>query len=114
MLNKIGVFVVLNLVGMQKALKYIFDMKRFPIILALVLTGVFFTVRTVGRTNANPPSKYEKILQLVGAILTQGHFNPKEINDDFSRKIFSRFFENLDPEKNIFLASDIKSLEKFL
>ncbi|NTS41261.1 carboxy terminal-processing peptidase [Flavisolibacter sp. BT320] len=88
-------------------------MKRFPIILALVLTGVFFTVRTVGRTNANPPSKYEKILQLVGAILTQGHFNPKEINDDFSRKIYNRFFENLDPEKNIFLASDIKSLEKF-
>lgn len=88
-------------------------MKRFPIILALVLTGVFFTVRTVGRTNPNPPSKYEKILQLVGAILTQGHFNPKDINDDFSRKIYTRYFESLDPERNIFLAGDIKSLEKF-
>lgn len=88
-------------------------MKRFPIILALVLTGVFFTVRTVGRTNPNPPTKYEKILQLVGAILTQGHFNPKDINDDFSRKIYTRYFESLDPERNIFLAGDIKSLEKF-
>jgi carboxyl-terminal processing protease len=98
---------------MQTALKYIFDMKRFPIILALVLTGVFFTVRTVGRTNSNPPSKYEKVLQLVGAILTQGHYSPKDINDEFSRKIYTRYFESLDPERNIFLASDIKSLEKF-
>ena len=88
-------------------------MKRFPIILALVLAGVFFTVRTVGRTNSAPPTKYEKILQLVGAILTQGHYDPKAINDDFSRKIYTRYFEALDPEKNIFLASDIKSLENF-
>jgi hypothetical protein len=39
---------------MQQALKYIFDMKRLPIILALVLTGVFFTVRTLGSANPTP------------------------------------------------------------
>ena len=98
---------------MQQALKYIFDMKRFPIILALVLTGVFFTVRTLGSSNPNPPTKYEKILQLIGAILQQGHYEPKEINDDLSKRIFAKYFENLDPEKNIFLASDLKSLDRF-
>lgn len=88
-------------------------MKRLPIILALVLAGVFLTVRTLGTPNPAPPTKYEKILQLVGAILQQGHYEPKDINDDFSRKIYNKYFERLDPEKNIFLASDIKSLERF-
>lgn len=112
-LNKLGVFFALNLNGMHKALKYIFDMKRFPIILALVLAGVFLTVRTLGKSTSVPPTKYEKILQLVGAILTQGHYEPKDINDDFSKKIFNKYFEDLDPEKNIFLQSDIKSLDRF-
>ncbi len=98
---------------MQQALKYIFDMKRFPIILALVLTGVFLTVRSLGKSNTTPPTKYEKILQLVGAILTQGHYEPKDINDDFSKKIYAKYFEDLDPEKNIFLQSDLQSLDKY-
>lgn len=87
-------------------------MKRFPIILALVLAGVFFAFRSQGKTNL-PPGKYEKILQIVGAYLTQGHYEPKDFNDDFSRKIFNKYFEDLDPEKNIFLQQDLKSLEKY-
>ncbi len=98
---------------MQHALKYIFDMKRLPIILALVLTGVFFTVRTLGSANPTPPSKYEKILQMIGAILQQAHYEPKDINDEFSKKIYNKYFESLDPEKNIFLAADLKTLERF-
>src|ERR1044071_2118200 len=98
---------------MRNALKYIFDMKRFPIILALVLAGVFLTVRTLGKANSTPPTKYEKILQLVGAILTQGHYEPKDFNDDFSRKVYNKYFEDLDPEKNIFLQQDLKTLERF-
>lgn len=87
-------------------------MKRFPIIMALVLAGVFFTFRTSGSSNPNPPTKYEKIMQLIGAILTQGHYEPKQINDELSQKIFAKYFENLDPEKNIFLAADLKSLSR--
>lgn len=88
-------------------------MKRLPIILVLLIAGVFLAMRSSGNATAKPPTKYEKILQIVGAILTQGHYEPKDINDDFSRQIFNKYFEDLDPEKNIFLASDIKSLEKY-
>jgi len=98
---------------MRKALNYIFDMKRLPIVLALVLAGVFFAFRSQGKTNTLPPGKYEKILQIVGAILTQGHYEPKTFDDDFSRKIFNKYFEDLDPEKNIFLQADVKSLDKY-
>lgn len=88
-------------------------MKRFPIIVVLVLAGVFFATRSLGKTNDAPPNKYEKILQIVGAILTQGHYEPKDINDAFSRTIYKKYFEDLDPEKNIFLANDLTSLERF-
>jgi len=98
---------------MQHAFKYIFDMKRLPIILALVLAGVFFAFRSQGKTTTLPPGKYEKILQIVGAILTQGHYEPKDINDEFSKKVFNKYFADLDPERNIFLAQDLKTLERF-
>ena len=88
-------------------------MKRLPIILALVLAGVFFAFRSQGKSTTPPPGKYEKILQIVGAILTQGHYEPKDLNDEFSKKIFNKYFADLDPEKNIFLQQDIQSLEQF-
>ena len=88
-------------------------MKRFPIILALLLAGLFFAFRSQGKTTTYPPGKYEKILQIVGAYLTQGHYEPKDFNDDFSRKIFNKYFADLDPEKNIFLQQDLKALEKY-
>jgi carboxyl-terminal processing protease len=45
-------------------------------------------------------------------MLTQAHFSPQKINDDFSEKIFNKYLTDLDPEKNMFLQSDITSLQK--
>jgi carboxyl-terminal processing protease len=99
---------------MPKALKYMLDMKRPPILIVMVVAGVFLAFNTMGKTNAKiPPSKYEKILQIVGEILSQGHYSPKDINDDFSKKVYTKYFEELDPDKNLFLASDISSLDKY-
>jgi carboxyl-terminal processing protease len=99
---------------MPKAFKYLFNMKRLPILIVMVAAGIFFAIETMGTTgDKNPPNRYEKILQLVGQILSQGHFSPKEINDEFSKKIFNKYFDELDSEKNIFLQDDIKSLQKF-
>ncbi len=89
------------------------NMKRLPILIVMVIAGVFLAVDTMGTTDKNPPTRYEKIIQIVGQILTQGHFSPKEINDDFSREVFNKYFEELDAEKNIFLQGDIKSLQKY-
>lgn len=89
-------------------------MKRLPIVIVMVVAGVFLAFNTMGTTNASmPPSKYEKILQIVGEILTQGHYSPKDINDDFSKKVYTKYFEELDPDKNIFLQSDLASLDKY-
>lgn len=98
---------------MPKAIKYLISMKRLPIVIVMIAAGIFLAFNTMGKSNTPPPTKYEKILQMVGEYLKQGHFSPKEINDDFSRKVYSKYFEELDPEKGIFLQSDIASLEQY-
>lgn len=85
-------------------------MKRLPLLLLMVAVGVFLAFRTMGTSKTDPPTKYEKILQIVGAILTQGHYSPKDINDDFSKKVFTKYLEALDPDKNILMKEDVEAL----
>jgi len=79
----------------------------------MVIVGIFLAFQTRGTSTKTPPTKYEKILQIVGEILVQGHYSPKDINDDFSKKVFTKYFEELDPDKNLFLQQDLTSLERF-
>ncbi|RYY85336.1 MAG: tail-specific protease [Chitinophagaceae bacterium] len=87
-------------------------MKRLPILLTLLAAGIFLATRTLGTGTTAPPSKYERILQSVGEMLRQGHYSPREINDDFSRQVYTKYFEAMDPEKNLFLAEDLKALKR--
>ncbi|HZG99475.1 MAG TPA: carboxy terminal-processing peptidase, partial [Flavisolibacter sp.] len=88
-------------------------MKRLPILLTMLAIGIFIAFQTMGIGKANPPSKYERILQNVGILLTQGHYSPKDINDAFSKKVYQKYFEELDSDKNIFLQQDLDALRKY-
>ena len=87
-------------------------MKRLPILLMLLVAGTFLAFKSLGKSS-NPPSKYEKILKNVGQMLSEAHYSPKDINDDFSRKIFKKFMNDLDPDKNIFHQEDYDALKKY-
>lgn len=89
-------------------------MKRLPIVVMFALTGsilAFRSIENIAVTN-NPPGKYEKIMKLVGEMMSQAHFSPQDINDAFSKKVFTKFIGDLDPEKNMFLKGDIDALKK--
>lgn len=98
---------------MPKAIKYLTSMKRLPIVIAMVIAGVFLAFNTMGKSNTPPPTKYEKILQMVGEYLKQGHFSPKAIDDDFSQKVYNKYFEDLDQDKDIFLQQDLTALNQY-
>ena len=53
------------------------------------------------------------IIQLITYVLDQAHYLDKEINDEFSEKVFYTFLENLDPYKRYFYASDIEEFSKY-
>ncbi len=85
-------------------------MKRLPLLLLMLAGGIFLAFKTMGTSKTNPPTRYERILQIVGEILAQGHYSPKDINDDFSKKVFTKYLEALDPDKNILMQQDIDAL----
>ena len=41
------------------------------------------------------------------------HFQPKPLNDEFSSKVFIELLNQLDEDKIMFTAEDIKALSKF-
>ena len=97
---------------MIKLIKYMTNLKRLPIVIILLLVaGVFFAGSV--KKEVDPPGKYEKILHNVTDMLKEAHYSPKLIDDSFSKRIFHKYFEVLDPNKNIFLKEDIESLKKF-
>ena len=88
------------------------NLKILPIVIILLLVaGVFFAGSA--KKEVDPPGKYEKILHNVTDMLKEAHYSPKLIDDSFSKRIFHKYFEVLDPNKNIFLKEDIESLKKF-
>ncbi|WP_140937880.1 carboxy terminal-processing peptidase [Sphingobacterium lumbrici] len=53
------------------------------------------------------------IISTVGNMLKSMHYEPQQINDDFSKKLFINYLDKLDAEKKIFLQSDIDFLKKY-
>ena len=87
--------------------------KFFPVFLVLTGTILFLAFQTQGKTEDNPKSKNEKIIQNVGMLLEEGHLSPRQINDDFSKLVMKRFIEDLDEDKTIFLQIDIDSFKRY-
>jgi len=99
--------------GMPRAIKYLLNMKRLPIVILILFAGSFLAFKTMGNGTSNPPSKYEQILKLVGEMLTRAHYNPQDFNDAFSKKVFIKYLKDIDPEKNMYFQGDLGTLKKF-
>jgi len=75
-------------------------------ILILVLTLVSFTQK-------NNNEKDKILISILKNVLLNGHYEPKQINDNFSIVVFEDFISNLDPAKRYFLQSDIDEFSKY-
>ena len=93
-------------------MKLIKIMKRNSILLLLALLLAFascsFTTKTF-----NDPDKDKLLIQLITYVLEQGHFDPKSIDDEFSKNVFESYLNQLDPYKRYFYESDIKEFSKY-
>ncbi len=101
---------------MYNIMKFIMSKKFLPILFLLIGAGLFIAFKTMGRgddNNDNPKSKNEKILRNVGIVLEQGHYSPKKIDDTFSKQVFKKYIDDIDPDKFIFLQKDIDAFKKY-
>ncbi len=90
-----------------------FSKKSLLIILVLMLGGSIFYAVQSSTTRNEPTNRFERILQLIGEFLEEGHYNPKKIDDDFSKTVFTKFLKDLDGDKTYFLRSDIEQFKKY-
>ncbi|MCX2453646.1 carboxy terminal-processing peptidase [Pedobacter sp. PLR] len=58
-------------------------------------------------------SLQKKTIEAVVRNLKQKHVRPKAIDDNFSKIIWRRYLEGLDPNKSILLLSDLNALKKY-
>ncbi|MFI1770472.1 carboxy terminal-processing peptidase [Thalassobellus citreus] len=87
-------------------------MKRNYKILSLLLLLAFASCSFTSKTFDNP-DKDKLLIQVITFVLEQGHFDPVEINDDFSAELFNDYVKVIDPVKRYFYQSDIKDFEKY-
>ncbi len=57
--------------------------------------------------------KDKLLLDLITYVLERGHYEPKDINDDFSANVFDDFIDIIDPTKRYFLKEDILEFEQY-
>ena len=82
---------------------------RFLVLaLLLALASCSFTTKTFENDD-----KDKLLIQLISYVLEQGHFDPKEVNDEFSEGVFESYLNQLDPFKRYFYASDIEEFAAY-
>ena len=83
--------------------------------LAYALIVMLVAVASCSFTNKSfeTDDKDKLLLDLITYVLERGHYQPKDIDDDFSVNVFEGFLDILDPTKRYFLESDIQEFEKY-
>jgi carboxyl-terminal processing protease len=85
-------------------------LRKFKILLPLFFVVSLFTSF---QSIANPDPKDKLLLTILKYVLTEGHYEPQQIDDAFSEKVYIAFLEQLDPAKRYFLQSDIDEFSKY-
>lgn len=89
-------------------------MKRNYNILLLTLLLAFASCSfTTKKIDADGDDKDKLLIQLITYVIDQGHFSPKDINDDFSKNVYKDYLNQIDPFKRYFLKSDIKEFKAY-
>ena len=80
---------------------------RILLILAFNLASISLFAQ-----KAKVAENYDDILHNIGKMIDIIHYQPKAVDDAFSKKVFGNFFETLDPGKFLFIEPDIQSFRK--
>ena len=85
--------------------------KNFILALLVILVAVASCSFTNKSFDNDDKDKF--LLELISYVLERGHYEPKDINDNFSSNVFDDFIDIVDPTKRYFLQSDIREFEKY-
>ena len=89
-------------------------MKRnYKILVAIIALSACLYAFKINSEPTFNPEKDKMLLELLSFVIEKGHFDPKDIDDTFSKGVYKDFVLALDPSKRFLLQSDIDELSKF-
>lgn len=88
------------------------DMKfRGPVFFSVLL--ITFLVASFFYPKMDDEAKESALMKTVLLHLTQLHYKPQEINDDFSAKLYDFYIDRIDFGKRLFTQKDLEQLEMY-
>lgn len=87
-------------------------MKRNYIIL-LFVTFLAAASCSFMSKNKPDPDRESLLIEMISFIISNGHYDPVEINDDFSAEVFQEYLDVLDGSKRFFLEEDINAMRQY-
>jgi carboxyl-terminal processing protease len=82
----------------------------FKVVLPLMVMALIILA---SYTYCHRETKEQVLMQVVTQTLSMAHFNPLQINDDFSAKVYDLYIKRMDYSKRFFTKEDIKKLEVY-
>lgn len=83
-----------------------FMKKNYKVILVMVaISATLWSF--VPKKASNDPEKDKLLLELISFVIEKGHYDPKAMDDTFSKGVYKDYLDALDPSKRFFIQSDI-------
>jgi len=89
----------------------LFMKKNFKILVVVLLmaaTSCSFTTKKF-----DDPNKDKLLIDLITYVLNEGHYDAREINDEFSEGVYDKYLGGLDGSKRFFYASDVEEFNEY-
>ena len=93
----------MNISKFSKSKVYYFSF--FVMVISLIFVGFSFFPFT---PSEEKPDKNKLLIQMINALLKQGHYNHKIIDDAFGGQVYEDFIDKLDPNKYYFTSKEIE------
>ncbi len=90
---------------MYSSMRHLLKIISFILFLGILLS---FSVN-----KGSNPNKDRLLLELISYVLERGHYNPRQIDDNFSENVFNSYIKGLDNQRRFFLQSDIDNFIKY-
>lgn len=89
-----------------------FMKKNFRVILVMVVVSATLW-SFVPKKVTNDPEKDKLLLELISFVIEKGHYDPKAMDDTFSKGVYKDYLDALDPSKRFFVQSDIDEFKVY-
>ena len=82
---------------------------------AFLVAAVFVlaSYRLMRRADSVAPSKDQVLIGLMLRGLSEAHYQPEKVDDNFSKRVFDLYLKNIDYRKQFLLASDVAQLRRY-